>query len=313
MTASATYEVVHGWPLLPDGHALGQGVGVGVDSRGRVFVFHRAGREWSDPFPDHPIAAPTIAVFDGATGDLLAHWGGGQFVMPHGLFVDGDDQVWVTDVALHQVWKLTGAGRPLLEVGTRGVAGNDASHFALPTDVAVLPDGSFYVSDGYGNARVARFAADGRFLGEFGARGEGPGQFDLPHGIALDAGGRVYVADRGNSRIQVFDAGGRFLAEWKSEALGRPYGIRIGADRKAYAVDGGDQPSAPPDRSRAMRLDLDGEIESTFGRFGLYDGQFAGGHAIAVGADGAVYVADVFGRRVQKFVPLARDHVGATA
>ncbi|HEX2463887.1 MAG TPA: hypothetical protein VHR17_04615, partial [Thermoanaerobaculia bacterium] len=177
---------------------------------------------------------------------------------------------------------------------------------ALPTDVAVLPDGSFYVSDGYGNARVARFDASGRFAAEFGARGAGRGQFDLPHGIALDAAGRVYVADRGNARIQIFDAGGRFLHQWKSEALGRPYGIAIGVDAKAYVVDGGDQPASPPDRSRAMRLDREGTIEATFGRFGHYDGQFNGAHAVAVGADGAVYVVDAFGMRVQKFLPRAR-------
>lgn len=299
----ATYEIVHGWPILPEGHRLGQAVGIGVDSRGRVFVFHRAGREWSDPFPADCIAAPTVLVFDGASGDLLAQWGGGLFVMPHSLTVDHDDNVWTTDVGLHTVLKLSGAGQPLLEVGTRGVPGDDGTHFALPTDVAVLPDGSFYVSDGYGNTRVARFTADGRCLGAFGGRGAGPGQFDLPHGIAIDAGGRVYVADRGNSRIQVFDRGGGFLDQWKSEALGRPYAIAIGGDAKAYVVDGGDQPLSPPDRSRALRLDLDGTIEATFGRFGRYDGQFDGAHAVAVGAGGAVFVVDVLGMRVQKFLP----------
>jgi DNA-binding beta-propeller fold protein YncE len=157
------------------------------------------------------------------------------------------------------------------------------------------------VSDGYGNARIARFDASGRFLGQFGSKGTAPGQFDLPHDIALDSNGRVYIADRGNARIQVFDAGGRFLSEWKSEALGRPYGIAIGVDDKAYVVDGGDQPATPPDRSRALRLDLDGGIEAVFGRFGRYDGQFDGAHAIAVGGDGAVFVVDVSGMRVQKF------------
>ena len=298
---SVRYEVVHGWPTLPEGYNLGQAVGVGVDSRGRVFVFHRAGRVWTDPFPTDCIAAPTVAVFDGGSGDLLAQWGGGMFIMPHSLTVDRDDNVWVTDVGLHQVLKLTGAGQLLLTLGNAGVAGDDESHFALPTDVAVAPDGSFYVSDGYGNARVVRFTADGRFRAQFGARGAGRGQFDLPHAIALDAAGRVYVADRGNARIQVFDGDGGFLAEWKSEMLGRPFGIAIGDDGKAYVVDGGDQPAAPPDRSRALRLDLDGTVETTFGRFGRYDGQFDGGHAIAVGSDGAVYVVDAVGMRVQKF------------
>jgi peptidylamidoglycolate lyase len=299
----ARYEVVHGWPILPEGWSLGQAVGVGVDSRGRVFVFHRAGRVWTDPFPGDPIAAPTVAIFDGASGDLLAHWGGGMFVMPHSLTVDRNDDVWVTDVGLHQVMKLTGAGRLLATFGHARVAGDDESHFALPTDVAIAPDGGFYVSDGYGNARVVRFDADGRYRGQFGTRGAGRGQFDLPHAIALDAAGRIYVADRGNARIQIFDGHGGFLNEWKSEILGRPFGVAIGADGKAYVVDGGDQPPAPPDRSRALRLALDGTVEAVFGRFGRYDGQFDGAHAVAVGQDGAVYVVDAVGLRVQKFVP----------
>jgi peptidylamidoglycolate lyase len=304
--SDAEYQVVHGWPILPEGQMLGQATGVAVDSRDRVFVFHRAGREWSDPLPTDRIAAPTVAIFDGATGEQLGQWGDGLFVMPHGLAVDHDDNLWVTDVSLHQVLKTTADGQLLLALGTEGVPGDDATHFALPTDVAALPDGSVYVSDGYGNARVARFSESGRFLGAFGSKGAGPGQLDLPHAIALDGEGRVYVADRGNARVQVFDGDGRFIAEWKSEALGRPYGVAIGGDGKAYVVDGGDQPSSLPDRSRAFRLSRDGAIEATFGRFGNYDGQFWMAHAIAVGRDGAVYVADAAGRRVQKFLSRSR-------
>jgi peptidylamidoglycolate lyase len=289
--------------VLPDGHVLGVATGVAVDSRNRVFVFHRAGRQWTHPFPHEPIPHATVAVFDGATGEQLAAWGEDRFVMPHGLTVDGDDRVWATDLGLHQVFQLTGDGRVLRTIGERGVAGDDGAHFDLPTDVAVLPDGGFYVSDGYGNARVARFAPDGRFLGEWGAKGSAPGQFDLPHGIALDRRGRVYVADRGNARVQVFEGDGRFLAEWKSAELGRPYGVAIGADDKAYVVDGGDQPATPPDRSSAFRLDLDGRVEVRFGRYGNYDGQFRMAHAVAAASDGAVYVADAEGMRVQKFVP----------
>jgi peptidylamidoglycolate lyase len=306
LAADFSYEVVRGWPQLAADPPLGQVTGVDVDSRGRVFVFHRAGREWTDSFPADPIAAPAIVVFDGATGERLASWGEGRFVMPHSLTVDREDNVWLTDVGLHQVLKLTPDGRLLLAIGTAGVPGDGSRHFALPTDVAVEPDGGFYVSDGYGNARVARFSADGRFLGEFGARGAGPGQFDLPHGIALDGVGRVYVADRGNSRLQVFDAGGRFVAEWKSDALGRPFGVAIGGDGKVYVADGGDQPVTPPDHSRALRLAADGAVEASFGSFGDGEGQFRMAHAIAVGPDGAVYVADALGMRVQKFLSRSR-------
>jgi peptidylamidoglycolate lyase len=299
--SDVTYVVVHGWPVLPEGRILGQATGVGVDSHNHVFVFHRAGREWSDPLPDDPIEDSTVAMFDGDTGELLAEWGSDLFAMPHGLTVDDQDNIWVTDVGVHQVFKLTHDGHPLMTVGT-GEMGSDERHFALPTDVAVLPDGSFYVSDGYGNTRVVKFSAAGEFLFQWGTPGSGPGELDLPHGIALDREGRVYVADRSNARVQVFDPQGQFLAQWQSVTLGRPYAVAIGADGKAYVIDGGDQPAHPPDRSQAFRLTLDGTIEARFGRYGNYDGQFQLGHDIAVAEDEAVYVVDAWGMRVQKFV-----------
>jgi len=297
------YEVVHGWPVLPEGHVLGRASGVGVDSHNHVFVFHSAGREWVTPFPEEPIQTATVIMFDGDTGAQLAAWGQGLFIMPHGLTVDDHDNVWVTDVGRHQVFKFSHDGELLLTLGEAGVQGDDSEHFDLPTDVAILPNGSFYVSDGYGNARVVKFSSSGRFEFQWGTPGSGPGEFDLPHGIALDRDGRIYVADRSNSRVQVFSGEGQFIAEWKGDALGRPYGIEIGPDQKAYVVDGGDQPENLPDRSRAFRLGMDGTIEAVFGRFGNYDGQFSMGHDIAVGADGAVYVVDIIGSRVQKFVP----------
>ncbi len=299
----AEYGVVHGWPVLPEGRILGQATGVGVDSHGHVLVFHRAGREWSNPFPDDPIQAPTVAVFDAATGEQVSEWGQGLFVMPHGLTVDGQDNVWITDVGRHQVFKFTHDGELLLTLGTANVPGADSTHFNLPTDVAVLPDGEFLVSDGYANSRVVKLSSTGRFLFQWGTRGSKPGEFDLPHGIAVDSAGRVYVADRSNARVQVFDAQGRFVTEWKNPTLGRPYAVAIGPDAKAYIIDGGDQPPQPPDRSRAFRLALDGTVEAIFGRFGNYDGQFRLGHDIAVAKDGAVYVVDAWGMRVQKFVP----------
>ncbi len=296
------YAVVHGWPELPIGRTLGQATGVAVDSHNHVFVFHRAGREWSDPFPIEPIEASTVIVFDGETGEVLAEWGGNMFVMPHGLSVDAADNIWLTDVGRHQVFKLSHDGDLLLTLGEDRVAGADSEHFYLPTDVAILKDGSFYVSDGYGNTRVAKFSVEGEFQFQWGERGSNEGQFDLPHGIAVDGESRVYVADRSNSRIQVFDREGSFVAQWKSTEIGRPYAVAIGPDEKAYVIDGGDQPLVSPDRSRALRMSLNGDVEATFGRYGNYDGQFQLGHDIAVGKDGAVYVVDAWGMRVQKFL-----------
>lgn len=298
---AAQYKVVHGWPILPEGRIIGEATGVGVDSQNHVFVFHRA-REWTDPLPEEPIKVATIIVFDGNTGEMITEWGQNLFIMPHGLTIDDQDNVWLTDVGRHQVFKFTNEGDHLLTVGTNGVSGDGSSHFSLPTDVAVLPDGRFYVSDGYGNSRIVRFSAYGKYEFEWGTRGSEPGQFDLPHGIAINAEGHIYVAGRSNQRIQIFDTSGTFITQWKSEALGRPYSVAIGKDGKAYVVDGGDQPRHPPDRSRAFRLTLDGTIETTFGRFGNYDGQFRLGHDIAIGKDGAVYIVDAWGMRVQKFV-----------
>jgi DNA-binding beta-propeller fold protein YncE len=301
--AAPAYRVVHGWPVLPEGRMLGGVAGVGVDSRGNVFVFHRGSRTWSaDALATTPIAEPTVAVFDGKSGVLLQEWGAGLFAMPHGLTVDAEDNVWLTDVALQQVFKFSHDGRPLLTLGERGVAGKDHSHFDLPTGVAVTRGGTFYVSDGYKNTRVVKFARDGTFLSEWGTPGSGPGQFDLPHAIALDASGRLYVADRSNARVEIFDAAGKYIGEWKGQALGRPYGIAIAGDGTAFVADGGDQPESPPDRSAVAVVRPDGSVVERFGRFGNYDGQFAIAHDIAVARDGSVYVGDVLGQRVQKFV-----------
>lgn len=301
-----SYQIVHGWPVLPAGEVLGSVAGVGVDSHGNVFVFHRPDRTWpaSNLLSLEPIARPTVTVFDGHSGSVLARWGAGQFAMPHGLTIDNHDNVWLTDVALQQVYKFSHHGRLLLTLGERGVAGNDAGHFNRPTGVAVAADGSFYVSDGYLNTRVVKYSADGKFLFQWGTKGSGPGQFDLPHGVALDTSGHVYVADRSNARIQVFDDSGRFLSQWSGKQLGRPYAIAIDHSGKTYIADGGDQPDAPPDRSAFVVVrTTDGSPLAHVGRFGNYDGQFEMAHSIAVDVEGSVYVGDITGGRVQKFVP----------
>ena len=297
------YTVVHGWPVLPEGYVLGQVSGVGVDSHNHVFVFHRAEQSWAQD-KSHAISSPTILMFEGASGKLLASWGENRFLEPHGLRVDRDDNVWLTDRALQQVFKFSHDGRLLMTLGTERAAGLDGTHFNKPTDVAFAADGSIYVSDGYGNNRVAKFSADGKFLLDWGRKGQGPGEFDLPHNVAVDAQGLVYVADRSNSRIQVFDANGKFLRMWKSEELARPWGLAIGPDNMLYVVDGGDLKPAPPDRGRLLKLNLQGTILTKWSRFGNYDGQIYWGHDLAVGKDGAVYVGDVYhGMRVQKFIP----------
>ena len=298
------YHVVHGWPVLPEGRVLGSVAGCAVDSHDNVFVFHRNERTWphSEELSTVPIALPTVTLFDGRTGQVLAEWGENRFAMPHGLSVDRKDNVWVTDVALQQVFEFSHDGKLLLSVGERGVAGNDSVHFNRPTEVAVATDNTFLVSDGYRNTRVMKFSPTGTFLFQWGTKGKGPGQFDLPHSVTLDQMGRVYVSDRSNGRVQIFESNGKYIGEWKSKDIGRPYDVAIGPDGKAFIADGGDQPPAPPDRSSAGVVLTEGSVEERFGRWGNYDGQFQMAHCITVATDGSVYVGDITGGRIQKFV-----------
>jgi DNA-binding beta-propeller fold protein YncE len=299
--ADRAYQVVHGWPVFSEGFVLGHVTGVGVDSHNRVFVFHRADHSIMGKTFAEPISSPVILCFDGRTGALVASWGANRFLVPHGLRVDQDDNIWVTDIGLQQVLKFNHEGELLMAVGEKGVAGLDGKHFHKPTDVAVAPDGSFYVSDGYGNSRVGKFSAKGEFLFDWGHKGDQPGEFDTPHSIVMDREGRIYVADRSNGRIQVFKGDGTFLHQWKSPELGRPWALSFGPDGRLYVVDGGDLKPWPPDRSHILKLDINGNILERWASFGNYDGQLFWGHDIAVGKDGAVYVGDILGRRVQKF------------
>ena len=300
---NATYHVVHGWPVLPENSLLDEVSAVAVDSHGNVLVLQRGGRQWpdSDVLDKTPIVVPTVFVFDGRTGNLLKKWGEKLFALPHSVTVDNRDNIWFTDVALNQVFKFSEDGKLLLTVGERGVAGDDGSHFNRPTDVAVAPDGSFYVSDGYENSRVLKFSPDGKLLLQWGTKGKGPGQFDLPHGIALDAAGRLLVVDRRNDRVQVFDSRGNYLSEWKGPPFANPQDIAIGSDGTAFVSDIGEQGELP-DRSGVYVMKPEGSLLGRIGRRGNYDGQFIVAHGVAVGKSGEVYVADFYGRRVQKFL-----------
>jgi DNA-binding beta-propeller fold protein YncE len=302
------YEVVNGWPALPSDLTLGQVTGVGIASGNRVFIFHRAGNSGvMGPTPDEAIPTATVHSFDGDSGAVLSAWGENLFVQPHGLRVDSEGQIWLTDIALHQVFCYSEDGEHVRTLGEARVPANDKTHFNGPCDVAFAADGSVYVADGYGNSRVAKFSPDGEFILEWGSHGDGPGEMDTVHGITVDNEGRVYVASRGTKAIQVFDENGKFLDLWRSEEIGRPWGLTVGPDNLLYVVDGGEYigpPSRPPlGRNKVLKMDLSGQILATWSRFGNYNGQLYWGHDVAIGDDGAVYVGDVAaGMRVQKFV-----------
>jgi peptidylamidoglycolate lyase len=304
-----SHRVVHGWPSLPEGVFLGQVSGLGLDSQDDVLVFRRGRRIWLRPeqVTSEPLPEACVLHLSGKTGKQLAKWGDDFFVIPHGLAVDPQDNVWLTDVGRHQVFKFSRNGKLLLLLGEDRVPGDDKTHFNKPTDLAVAPDGSFYVSDGYGNSRVVKFSADGKFQFQWGSKGAKPGEFDTPHGLALDAQGRVYVADRSNARVQVFDGAGKFLAEWKGAHLGRPWAITVAPDGTVFVVDGGDLRDSGDDHAKVIQLTTEGKVLGSFGSFGKYDGQLCWPHDLAVARDGSVYVGDVFvGMRVQKFAPRRR-------
>jgi DNA-binding beta-propeller fold protein YncE len=271
------YRPVPGWPKVPDDVKLGPVSAVAVDSADRVHVFHRGPRP--------------VLVFD-RDGAFLRSWGDDLLKTPHGLRIDHEDNVWVTDIGNHQVLKFDARGKLLLALGKKGEPGDGPDRFDRPTDVAVTPAGDFYVSDGYGNARVLKFSKEGKLLKQWGKKGSGEGEFNLPHAICLDKKGRVYVGDRENNRIQVFDADGKFLAQWKES--GAPFGLALAGDR-LFVADG---------RANWVKvLDLDGKPLGRWGEKGTGPGQFNLPHMLCVDSRGAVYVAEVDGKRVQKFVP----------
>lgn len=270
------YKPVADWPKLPANTEFGPVSAVATDSADRVYVFHRG------PKP--------VLVFD-RDGKYLRSWGDEQVKTAHGLRIDKDDNIWITDIGNHQVMKFDADGKLLLSLGKKGRAGTASDQFDRPTDVAFGADGDFYVSDGYGNSRVLKFSRDGKLLREWGKKGKGEGEFSLPHAIVVDAKGRVIVGDRENNRVQVFDAEGKFLEQWKES--GAPYGLFLTSDR-VFVADGV--------ANWVRVLDHTGKSIGRWGEKGTGPGQFQLPHMICVDSQGSVYVTEINGKRVQKFV-----------
>ena len=276
------------WPSIPDDAVFGQVSAVEVDSHGHVFVLHRAGREWEEPFTTDPIAEPTVFMFS-PDGALLAKWGAGTFVMPHGLSVDAEDNIWITDVAREQVFRFSHDGVEELVLGENGVTAQDGEHFGRPADIAFLGD-RVLVADGYVNTRVAEFDRTGAFLRDWG-------DFSTAHGIAVDDE-RIYVADRENARIQVFSHDGELVESRESANGSHIYGLATFGDGWLLAVEGRDGADRSGAIVRVYRPD--GGIETSLD-VGLEGKQASLGHDIAIGPDGMAYVTDVYGNRVVRF------------
>src|SRR6185437_8456935 len=234
------YELVKNWPDLPKDLHLGNPTGISIDTNQNIVIFCRGDRKWPliGTMPNKPIQDKTILIIDKDSGKIIESWGNNLFIMPHGLKVDQQNNIWVTDVGLNQIFKFTHDGKLLMKLGEARVAGNDSLHFDKPTDIAIASDGSFYVSDGYGNSRVVKFSITGKYLFEWGKKGNKEGEFNIPHGISLDGNGNVYVADRKNNRIQMFNSTGKFIKQISNNSFGAICAVAFDKTQsKLFAVD----------------------------------------------------------------------------
>ena len=294
------YEVMEGWEQLPAGYEHRDVAGVAVDADDRAFLICRG---------DHP-----IIVYD-RRGNFVGSWGEGEFTYrTHGITVGPDGTIWCTDDGNHTVRQFTPSGKLLMTLGTLNTpsdTGYDGKSTLTvsrpggpcnrPTNLAVGPTGDLYISDGYGNCRVHRFSRNGELLRSWGVPGTGPGQFYLPHGIAVAADGRVFVCDRENDRIQIFSPDGEYLGEWTDTQ--RPTHLVFDGQGRAYVSELGWYQGQTSQRLGAIQ-------EARYGRVSVYDrdggvlarwgtpdtcasGSFAAAHGIAVDSRGDIYVSEV--------------------
>ncbi|RPI51768.1 MAG: 6-bladed beta-propeller [Acidobacteria bacterium] len=318
------YEYVDNWPLPvhADGWTWGSIPAVWAESEDRVLVFMRGEKPAMKDVPargdikgralgllegireqvrqQSRFDEHTLMVFD-RRGRLIDAWG-----QHEDLFTDGgahriqidpydpDRHVWLVEHTSHQILKFTNDGSKLvMRIGEKGVPGNDKTHFNQPSDMLFMPNGDFYVTDGYRNTRVVKFSKDGKYLMEWGKPGSGPGEFRTVHGIAIDAKRRIYVGDRENSRIQIFDENGRFLDQWTD--IPHPYFLYMSEDQHLWVGDGVVH--------KILKFDLDGRLQYSWGTFGRMPGFLWGPHQLSVDRAGNLYVANAQGNNVAKFRP----------
>ena len=262
------YRAIPNWAKLPDGRRWGATAGVAVAPNGNIWAIDRCGMQHGcgdsklDP----------IIEFD-QSGRPLRKFGGGLIVGPHGLFVDRDSNVWVTDEAVSedhkrgaQVTKFSPDGKVLMRLGKAGVTGEGPDVFGSATDVVVAANGDIFVADGHDectcpNRRIMKFSKDGKFIKAWGKRGTGPGEFGGLHGMALDSQGRLFIADRTNSRVHVYTQDGKFIASW--EQFGRPSALAIDKDDNLY-VSESQGPLVPNAKTRGIRIGsvTDGKVRA---------------------------------------------------
>ena len=297
------YKMQENWAQPGGGRKFGQAIKVQVDhSDGKsIWVFDRCGdKECTDS-----TVAP-IQKFD-SSGAFQTAFGAGLFAVPHAFYVDHEGNVWAGDQIAKNgkgavLIKFSPDGKVLMTLGKPGMPGDAPGYLSAVSAVVVAPNGDIYVADGHGtgtNDRIVKFSPDGKLLATWGKHGKGPGEFDQPHGIALDSAGRVYVADRANNRIQIFEPDGKFIAEWKQ--FGRPSDVAIGKDDMIYAADSQSDEKTNPGFKQGIRVGSakDGKvtafIPATSPEMGSPEG-------VGVDDAGSVYGGWVAKMNVRRFV-----------
>lgn len=284
------YHIQEGWAQL--GRSFGGVSAVDMDPDGKsVWVFERCGLADDGCAKDR--TKDPVLEFD-SSGKLVRSWGKGDFLYPHGIFVGRDHHVWLAEgisqsgVVSNVIHEYTADGKLLRTMGMRGASGATNDLFNGVSDVLVAPDGSIFVADGHSdktNNRILKYDHNGKFLLSWGKLGSGPGEFNAPHGLAMDKEGRLYVADRSNSRIQIFDQMGKFLGEWRQ--FGRPSGLFITKDDVIYVADSLSSDKTNPGFKNGIRWGhiSDGKVQG-FIPWGEYNAI----EAVAVDDGGNIYV-----------------------
>jgi DNA-binding beta-propeller fold protein YncE len=311
------------WAKLPGGRAMGSPGGLHIDRDDEhLWAIVRCGNDGtprgSQTYCDDSDLDP-IVRFD-PEGNVVAEFGSRMFQWPHGLHVDGDGNIWVTEAGSgqsptgrvfgHQVFKFSPRGELLMTLGEAGVEGDGPNHFTAPSDVITNAEGEIFVVDGHnasGNNRIVKYSRDGRFMKEFGGTGYGPGQLRGPHAIAMDPAGRLFVADRANQRIVVFDQEGNFLSRWTQ--FGMPSDIWISADGTIYVADSESDMNENPGWEKGIRI---GDVETGWVEHFILDvgdnppitAGGSGAESITVDRHGNIFAGEPRPQRLRKYVKI---------
>lgn len=300
--------VITNWAQLPEGREWGSTAGVDVGPDGHIWVYDRCGAIALSGICDNANVDP-IFKFNRKTGAVMTSFGAGQFVLPHGIHVDREGNVWVTDLMGnkagtkgHQVIKFDSVGNVLLRLGTAGTPGRARGQLNEPCDVVTAPNGDIFVADGHSGqfgssppektGRILKFDKDGNFIKEWGEIGGEQGEFRTPHALAIDSQGRLFVADRGNNRIQIFDQDGNYIDSYYE--FSRISGLFITADDMLYAIDSESNQDLHPDWSTGIRIGSvnTDKVTAFIPPHEISEAHGAAGAGVAVDAYGNVYTAE---------------------